>query len=196
MSLKKHYFGICIVFVLLFFTGGCSFTEDWREWELYEAKVVSVVDGDTIKIRFNSDNIPSGCEEQERVRLIGINTPELFTTPPEFFAKKAHDFTNMLYLEKIYIEFGDTSSRDIYGRLLAYVRLDGTEKWKKEFEKYNTNITQIISALENNTFLFNEAILLAGYAYYYDKYMFDNDYMSDFESAEEMAEINNLGIWQ
>lgn len=82
-----------------------------------EAFVVSVIDGDTIKVVYN--------EKLDKVRLIGVDTPE--TKHPqklvEYFGKEASAFTTrMAEGKKVRLEF-DQTLRDRYGRLLAYVYL-------------------------------------------------------------------------
>ena len=83
-------------------------------------KVTRVVDGDTIIVDLN------GVEE--RVRLIGIDTPESVHPDasrnlPE--GKVASEFTkSRLEGKEVKLEF-DVQERDQYGRLLAYVYIDG-----------------------------------------------------------------------
>lgn len=76
------------------------------------ATVVSVVDGDTIKI-----------EGGEVVRYIGINTPETVAPnkPVECFGKEASAKNKELVQGKIVELVKDISNRDRYGRLLRYV---------------------------------------------------------------------------
>jgi micrococcal nuclease len=78
--------------------------------------VERVVDGDTIDLRIGG--------RDERVRLIGIDTPELHTesSVPECFAVEALGFTaGVLAIgEEVRLE-RDVVGRDDYGRLLAYV---------------------------------------------------------------------------
>lgn len=93
--------------------------------------VERVVDGDTLKL-----------SNKERVRLIGLDTPELHYSDKllrdsrksgkdsrtiQALGEKASDFTkNLCSGKKVRIEF-DVVRRDRYGRLLAYVYLeDGT----------------------------------------------------------------------
>ena len=79
------------------------------------ATVYYVVDGDTV------DMIIDGVKE--RVRLIGIDTPETKkeNTPIQCFGPEATVFTQSLLPEStsVYLE-RDVEARDIYGRLLAY----------------------------------------------------------------------------
>lgn len=83
-------------------------------------KVTHVSDGDTITVNYNGTN--------EKVRLIGIDTPESVhpdasRNVPE--GKIASQFTKSQLLDKnVYLEF-DIQQRDKYGRLLAYVYIDG-----------------------------------------------------------------------
>lgn len=93
--------------------------------------VTRVVDGDTLKL-----------ENGERVRMIGIDTPEVHETAKLYrdsrktgqdretiraMGKKASAFTKKLVGDKrVRLEF-DVEQRDRYGRLLAYIYLnDGT----------------------------------------------------------------------
>ncbi|MGI6257262.1 MAG: thermonuclease family protein [Anaerovoracaceae bacterium] len=82
--------------------------------------VVRVVDGDTIVVRVRREN--------EKIRLIGIDTPEAVHPDPSRnipYGQVASDYTKkMLEGREVYLEF-DVSHRDKYGRLLAYVYLDG-----------------------------------------------------------------------
>lgn len=77
---------------------------------------MKAIDGDTLEIRLG--------RRTERVRLIGVNTPETVhpTKPVECFGPEASAHTKSLvppgtdvWLER------DTEARDRYGRLLAYV---------------------------------------------------------------------------
>ena len=81
------------------------------------ATVVSVVDGDTIKI-----------EGGEVVRYIGVNTPETVAPnkPVECFGKEASAKNKELVQGKVVELVRDVSQRDRYGRLLRYVWLGDT----------------------------------------------------------------------
>lgn len=80
-----------------------------------------VVDGDTIIVNIDG--------KKERVRLIGVDTPETKhpNKPVEYFGREASAFTKgMVEGKKVKLEY-DWQRRDKYGRLLAYVYLeDGT----------------------------------------------------------------------
>jgi micrococcal nuclease len=81
------------------------------------ARVVRVVDGDTIEARIGGD--------VEDVRLIGVDTPETVKpgTPVQCFGPRASSFTkHLLSGRTVRLSFG-VERRDVYGRLLAYVRL-------------------------------------------------------------------------
>ena len=80
------------------------------------ATVDYVVDGDTVDLIID--------DHRERVRLIGINTPETVDRrkPVECFGPEAKDYARLLLpvgtpvlLER------DTEPRDDYGRLLGYI---------------------------------------------------------------------------
>ncbi len=79
------------------------------------AKVIRVIDGDTIEIAGG-----------QRVRYIGINTSELATAkkPDECFARAASDKNKELVEGKTIRLEKDISNTDKYGRLLRYIYLN------------------------------------------------------------------------
>jgi endonuclease YncB( thermonuclease family) len=84
------------------------------------AYVLRAVDGDTIEVR-----LPDG--EEEDVRYIGVDTPETVKpdTPVQCFGPQASAFNHRLVEHRrVRLVFGE-ERRDVYGRLLAYVYLDG-----------------------------------------------------------------------
>lgn len=85
-----------------------------------DVQVVSVVDGDTF-------DISTG----ERVRLIGIDTPER----GELFYKEAKDALIVMTKDKTVRLEKDVSEKDRYGRLLRHVYID--DEWinKKMIEE-------------------------------------------------------------
>jgi micrococcal nuclease len=102
-----------------------------RSYNYADVLVKRVVDGDTIQI-----------ESGERVRLIGIDTPEMHESNKLYrdaqrtkqdistiqkLGLRAYAFTkNLVEAKRVSLEF-DVEKRDKYGRLLAYVYLkDGT----------------------------------------------------------------------
>ena len=121
-----------------------------------------VVDGDTIIIEMNG--------KQERVRLIGVDTPETKhpKKPVERFGKEASDFTTrMVEGKKVTLEY-DQEKRDKYGRLLAYVYLeDGTS--------------------------LNAEIIKQGYGFAYTRFPFK--YLEAFRQYEDDARSNGKGLW-
>jgi micrococcal nuclease len=83
-----------------------------------QADVVRVVDGDTIVVRI------AGQAADERVRLIGIDTPEAVDprTPVMCFGAEASARARELVPEGTRVQLvRDVEPRDRYNRLLAYV---------------------------------------------------------------------------
>ena len=122
--------------------------------------VERVVDGDTLLL-----------SNGERVRLIGVDTPETVhpNKPVEYFGKESSNFTKkMVQGMKVRLEY-DQTTRDKYGRLLAYV------------------------FLEDNTFL-NAEIIKQGYGHAYTTYPFK--LMDEFRQYEREARENQQGLWK
>lgn len=126
-------------------------------------KVTRVVDGDTIIVDFNG--------KEERVRLIGIDTPESVHPDkskniPE--GEIASRFTKeKLEGKEVALEF-DVQERDHYGRLLAYIWFGGT--------------------------MFNKTLLQEGCAQI-ATYPPNVKYVDDFTKVQKEARENNKGFW-
>lgn len=82
-------------------------------------EIVKVVDGDTVDIVIGG--------RRERVRLLGIDTPEVYVADgaaAECFGQEASAFTAELLAAGTSVRLErDVVGRDDYGRLLAYVYL-------------------------------------------------------------------------
>jgi micrococcal nuclease len=86
---------------------------------LISATVTNVVDGDTIDVEIDG--------QEERVRLLLIDTPETKhpSKPVQPFGPEASEYTKTTLLGKNVGLEKDVSERDRYGRVLAYIWLDG-----------------------------------------------------------------------
>ncbi len=123
-----------------------------------------VVDGDTLVL-----------ENKERVRLIGVDTPETKhpRKPVEYYGKEASRFTKtMCEGKRVRLEFDQANAsighKDRYRRTLAYV------------------------FLEDGTFL-NAEIVKQGYGFAYTRFPFK--YMDKFRRYEREAREQRKGLW-
>lgn len=85
-----------------------------------EVRVVAVLDGDTIVVAFADGT-------RDTVRLLGIDTPETHhpSKPVGCYGPEASAFTQRHLAGRLVTLEGDVESRDLYGRRLAYVLVDG-----------------------------------------------------------------------
>jgi len=128
-------------------------------------QVVGVSDGDTVRIRLNDGR-------EEKVRLIGVNAPELDDPRGEvrFLAHMADRFTFFhLYGKDVRLAY-DWEREDKFSRTLAYV-------WVKSGT------------------LFNEFIIREGFAYAFLKYPFRKEFQERFKAAETEARAEGKGLW-
>ena len=89
----------------------------------FNAKVLSVYDGDTVKVAFPFN----GVMYRWNCRLEGVDTPELRTTnlKEKQFGYEVRDLLRAKILDKVvYVKCGEF---DKYGRLLIYISLDGEQ---------------------------------------------------------------------
>ncbi|MBE3111172.1 MAG: thermonuclease family protein [Acidobacteria bacterium] len=128
--------------------------------------VTVVYDGDTVRVRLAD-------RKDERVRLIGVDSPELDDAREQVrlmaFLAKRFAFTR-LFQSTVELLPGP-EERDVYGRLLAYIRtMDGE--------------------------MFNETLVREGYAYAYLKFPFDEAWKTRLKDAESSARRSGKGLWQ
>lgn len=128
-------------------------------------KVIRVVDGDTIEVDIEGKN--------ERIRLIGIDTPE--TVDPRksvqcFGIEAFNKVKELLSNKKVILESDLTQGeRDKYNRLLRYVFL-------------------------NSGINFNRLMISEGFAHEYT-YAIPYKYQEEFKQAEKEARENKKGLW-
>ncbi len=86
----------------------------------YDAVVTRDIDGDTVVVRY-----PNG--RSDKVRILGVDTPETHKpgTPVQCYGPEASRFTEHALLGRTVRLELDQVARDKYGRLLAYVYVDG-----------------------------------------------------------------------
>lgn len=130
-----------------------------------ETRVIRVIDGDTIVVLINGI--------QEKIRLIGVDTPEIFDPrgSAQCFGEEASEFTKSLLENQVVRLESDASQddRDKYGRLLRYVFLN------------------------DGTFV-NKEIITQGYGHEYT-YRRPYRYQTDFKNAERSAREAQKGLW-
>ena len=88
-----------------------------------EAKVIRVIDGDTIEVGIEGSLY--------KVRYIGIDTPEMVhpPEPAEYFSKEASEKNRELVDGRTVLLEKDVSETDEYGRLLRYVWVGDMMVW-------------------------------------------------------------------
>lgn len=167
---------IVFFIVFLLFPGTENKSKTVKSDSYLTAKIIKITDGDTIWIEYD--------EIKKKVRLIGINCPEVdyYSTDVSNMGKLSTEFTESLLVagQTVYLQ-KDTSDTDDYGRLLRYIWL---EKPKDSNDKE-----------EIRTKMLNALILLNGYANA-KEYAPDSKYTKIFSIFESEAKENQLGIWK
>ena len=130
-------------------------------------RVGRVIDGDTIDV-----DAPDGKHARTRVRLWGVDTPETKHPhkPVEHFGPEASAFTRRACRGRsVRLELVRASTRDRYGRLLAYVILpDGT--------------------------MLNRRLVRLGYGYADPRY--GHPQKAEFMRLQDEAKAARRGLWR
>lgn len=129
-----------------------------------DATVINVIDGDTVKVNVRGT--------EETIRLLLVDTPETVhpTKPVQPFGKEASDFSKSIMPagKAIKVEL-DVSERDKYGRLLAYIYVDGK--------------------------MVNETLLEKGLARVAYVYAPNTRYVDEFREIQSKTQKQAIGIW-
>ncbi|MEK5037541.1 thermonuclease family protein [Sporosarcina sp. FSL K6-3457] len=132
--------------------------------ELIPVELVKTIDGDTIKIKYEG--------KEQNVRYLLIDTPETNHAQlgKQPFGQQAKDRnTQLMNSGKLEIEFDIGEQVDKYGRLLAYIYIDGVSIQEK---------------------LLEEGLARVGYVY-----PPNTRHLDAFEKAQEKAKKAGIGIW-
>ena len=130
--------------------------------QMEKVELAKCGDGDTARFIINN--------EEKKVRFLAIDTPEVDKNEP--YSKEAKDYTcNALKnAQEIYLEYdGNSDKEDKYGRILAFVYVDGV--------------------------LLEKDLISHGYAkvaYIYGDY----SHVEELREVEEEAKSKKIGIWE
>jgi micrococcal nuclease len=128
--------------------------------------VLKVIDGDTVDIDIKGNT--------ERVRLIGVNTPETKhpTKPIECFGPEASAYLTQLLPKGTHVRIErDIEARDRYGRMLLYLYRESDNLFiNLDLVSHGYGIPM---SIEPNTF-----------------------HRNDFVHAAALAETTNVGLWK
>jgi micrococcal nuclease len=140
---------------------------DQAKYHNQSFQVVYVVDGDTFDI-----NMPDGKYEKTRIRLWGVDTPEVGRNgkPDMHFGPQASEFAEKTLLgTQVHVVLSPKRTRDKYGRLLAFV------------------------FMQRGGAMFNEMLIEQGFAY--ADLRFDHQYRRRFETVDKRARKKKIGLW-
>lgn len=160
-----------VALVIVVAIGAIYFPELFAEEEetpsrsgLIPVELVKTIDGDTIKIKYEG--------KEQNVRYLLIDTPETNHAQlgKQPFGQQAKDRnTELMNSGKLEIEFDIGERVDKYGRLLAYIYIDGVSIQEK---------------------LLEEGLARVGYVY-----PPNTRHLDAFEKAQEKAKKAGIGIW-
>jgi micrococcal nuclease len=127
-----------------------------------QVKVVRVIDGDTFVI------VPD-----IRVRLIGVDTPEIHPMQPYGLQAKAFVVDLFMRADSVRLEF------------------DG-----KKYDKYKRRLALVYVTIDSAEVLVNAALLEQGLGRFESGYRYSKEMKQRFSAAQDAAKARNLNLWR
>ena len=126
------------------------------------------ISAQTVKVTHVSDGDSFIISTRERVRMIGINAPEL---ADKFGPESREHLARLIRGKSVTLERDpQNDDRDIHGRLLRFVSLDGAD--------------------------INLRMIADGYAYAFLRYPFERARREAYRDAEKTAAAARVGLWR
>jgi micrococcal nuclease len=142
---------------LALWLGACG-CESGSECGPSEATVTRVVDGDTVEL-----------DTGVKIRYLMINAPETTNGHDDCYGQNAVQFnTDLVLNKKVELDY-DVQCEDMFGRTLAYVKVDGQEV--------------------------NTLMLERGYACLLHIPPNGDDRLDEFKALQQQAKDNKRGLW-
>jgi endonuclease YncB( thermonuclease family) len=180
--MPRRVFTLLVLFALILLpalAGGHARAQREPEWEIPEdaerVELYDVIDGDTFDVDLFQAN---GRVREERIRMIGIDTPETsysYGNEPECYGREATKKTESLLVaaDEIWVS-GDVENVDPADRLLRYV-------W-------------YLSPVDDEVHFLNRELVAEGYALA-KTYRPNTAYQDELDDAEEVAITEGRGMW-
>lgn len=157
---------VLIIAAFAYFFDIDLFDEEQVSSDQIPVELVRTIDGDTITVNIEG--------EKRNIRYLLIDTPEIDHKNPENtepFARKATERNDeLLRSGQVTIEFDEGDREDRYGRLLAYIYVDGKSVQQTLLEE---GYARVAFVFEPNT-----------------------KYIDEFNLAAEKAKNAEIGVWE
>ncbi|MEK4761789.1 thermonuclease family protein [Viridibacillus sp. FSL E2-0187] len=167
MTMRK--WGLLLIGFLVFILQACTeatVTKKEESENLIDVEVVSIMDGDTIKVKYDG--------ETKKVRYLLVDAPEMYHQQlgEQPFGREAQARNREILnnAKQVSIEFDVGEHEDKYGRLLAYIYADGKSVQEQ---------------------LIREGLVRVGYIYEPN-----TTNVKAFEKIQDEAKALRKGIWQ
>jgi micrococcal nuclease len=147
--------------------------------EYFYAKVVKVVDGDTVYVV--DDN-----GKEYKIRLLGVDTPETYkkNKPDEYKLENGQYITNISYLKMWGIKAKNYAKKELGGKNVIIV----FDKLAPRKGRYGRYLAYVFVNGEN----FNENLIKYGYA---RVYVSNFELKDKFLNEEKYAKEHKIGMW-
>ncbi len=159
--------------------------------DLEDQRIACIIDGDT----FDITTCQSG--DENRIRLLGVQAPEISTDPPECYGPEAAEWMERnLGQEEVTLTF-DADCVGVFGRTLAYVWARGDLYEDLARDRRVADLTDYRFGEDDPAVMLNEVLLRLGIARQYPEEIVGAlYYQGRMDAAAASGEADVLGLYE
>ena len=159
--------------------------------DLEDQRVACVIDGDTFDIgacRSGDDN---------RIRLLGVQAPEISTDPPECYGPEATEWMELFLGQELVTLSFDADCTGAFNRTLAYVWARGRLYEDLARDRRIKDLTDHHFGEDDPAVMINEVLLRLGMARQYPEEIVGALYYQQrLDAAAAAAEADGIGLYE
>jgi len=158
--------------------------------DLEDQRIACIIDGDTFDI------LSCRSGDENRIRLLGVQAPEISTDPPECFGPEATGWMEAnLGQEEVTLTF-DADCAGVFDRTLAYVWARGDLYEDLVRDRRVEDLTDLRFGEDDPAVMVNEVLLRLGWARQYPEEIVGAlYYQGRLDAAAAAAEADRIGLY-
>lgn len=159
--------------------------------DMEDQRIACIIDGDTFDI------VECQSGDENRIRLLGVQAPEISTSPPECYGPEATDWMERNLGQELVTLTFDADCSGAFDRTLAYVWATGDLYEDLVRDREVEALTDYPFGEEEPAVMINEVLLRLGLARQYPEEIAGTlYYQGRLDAAAAAAEADRIGLYE